>query len=188
MSASATQGGHKNCHLRTIAQRSRAVSSQLRHLLTIGKKLTKQQCLFQTFPLTAEIGSGVCGTPVNFNGFRVLPRCTVCNVGVLQPNSWMDQDATWYRGRPQPRRHCFRWGPRCPLSKRTAILAFSSPSGKILIVAYYQNYCIYSNQILHNDKDHQMSFMGRSNARHKSKIADGRHLEKIEKSLYLSDY
>jgi len=24
-------------------------------------------------PLTAEIGSGVWGTPVNFNGFRVLP-------------------------------------------------------------------------------------------------------------------
>ena len=23
-------------------------------------------------PLTAEIGSGVCGTPANFNGFRVL--------------------------------------------------------------------------------------------------------------------
>jgi len=23
-------------------------------------------------PLTAEIGSGVCGTPDNFNGFRVL--------------------------------------------------------------------------------------------------------------------
>jgi len=24
-------------------------------------------------PLAAEIGSGVCGTPANFNGFRVLP-------------------------------------------------------------------------------------------------------------------
>jgi len=24
-------------------------------------------------PLTAEIGSGVCGTPTNFNGFRALP-------------------------------------------------------------------------------------------------------------------
>ena len=22
----------------------------------------------------------------------------------------MDQDATWYRGRPRPRRHCVRWG------------------------------------------------------------------------------
>ena len=24
---------------------------------------------------------------------------------VLWPNGWMDQDTTWYRGRPQPRRH-----------------------------------------------------------------------------------
>jgi len=23
-------------------------------------------------------------------------RCPVCNVGVLWPNGWMDQDATWY--------------------------------------------------------------------------------------------
>ena len=30
---------------------------------------------------------------------------------VLWPNSWMDQDATWYRGRPRPRRHCVRWDP-----------------------------------------------------------------------------
>ena len=34
-------------HLRTIAQVSRAISSQLRHLLTIGKKLTKQQYVLQ---------------------------------------------------------------------------------------------------------------------------------------------
>ena len=26
--------------------------------------------------------------------------------------------------------------------------------------AYYQNYCIDSNQILHSDKDHQMPFVG----------------------------
>ena len=31
---------------------------------------------------------------------------------MLWPNSWLDQDATWYRGRAQPRRHCVRWGPR----------------------------------------------------------------------------
>ena len=24
---------------------------------------------------------------------------------------WMDQDATWHEGRPQPRRLCVRWGP-----------------------------------------------------------------------------
>jgi len=29
--------------------------------------------------------------------------CPVCDIRVLWPNSWMDQDATWYRGRPQPR-------------------------------------------------------------------------------------
>jgi len=35
----------KNRHLRTIAQLRRAISSQLRHVSTIGKKLVKQQYL-----------------------------------------------------------------------------------------------------------------------------------------------
>jgi len=26
----------------------------------------------------------------------------------------MDQDATWYAGRPRPRPHCVRWGPSSP--------------------------------------------------------------------------
>jgi len=30
---------------------------------------------------------------------------------LLWPYGWTDQDATWYGGRPQPRRHCVRWGP-----------------------------------------------------------------------------
>jgi len=29
----------------------------------------------------------------------LCPVCPVCNVGVLWPNGWMDQDATWYAGR-----------------------------------------------------------------------------------------
>ena len=32
---------------------------------------------------------------------------------LLQQNGWMDQDVTWYRGRPWPRRLCVRWGPSC---------------------------------------------------------------------------
>jgi len=28
---------------------------------------------------------------------------------ILCPNGWMDQDATWYRGKPWFRRHCVRW-------------------------------------------------------------------------------
>jgi len=36
--------------------------------------------------------------------------CPICEVGVLWPNSWMDQDATWYGSRPRARRYCVRWG------------------------------------------------------------------------------
>ena len=38
-------------------------------------------------------------------------HCPVCNVGVLWPNGWTDQDETWNRGRPRPRSHCVKWGP-----------------------------------------------------------------------------
>ena len=33
---------------------------------------------------------------------------------LLWPNGWMDQDTTWYGGRPRPRPHCARWGPNFP--------------------------------------------------------------------------
>ena len=41
----------------------------------------------------------------------VLSVCPVCDVGVLWPNGWMDQDETWHAGRPRSRPHCARWGP-----------------------------------------------------------------------------
>jgi len=69
----------KNRHLSTIAQIFRAISSQLRHVSTIGKKLLSSS-ISSTFPhnmvdfspLAAEIISLVWGTPGNFNGLRVL--------------------------------------------------------------------------------------------------------------------
>ena len=33
---------------------------------------------------------------------------------LLWPNGWMDQDATWYEGRPRPRPHCVVWGSSFP--------------------------------------------------------------------------
>ena len=39
---------------------------------------------------------------------RSLSVCPVCNVGVLGPNGWMDQDETWHAGRPPPCPHCIR--------------------------------------------------------------------------------
>jgi len=65
-------------HLCTIAQICLAMSSQLRHVSTIGK-MAKQQYLLHMFsqygelsPLAAEIGLPVWGIPANFNGFWVL--------------------------------------------------------------------------------------------------------------------
>ena len=36
---------------------------------------------------------------------RCLSCLFVCNVSVLWPKGWMDQDDTWYGSRPRPRRH-----------------------------------------------------------------------------------
>ena len=69
----------QNRHFGTIAQLCRAISSQLRRVLTTVKNLlinnTSSTCLHNMTnfgQLTAEIGWPVWGTPANFNGFRVL--------------------------------------------------------------------------------------------------------------------
>jgi len=69
----------KNHHLRTIAQLCQAVSSQPRHVSTIGKNLLNSNIsctcphnMVSFGPQTAEIRWRVCGTPANFNGFRIL--------------------------------------------------------------------------------------------------------------------
>ena len=63
-------------------------------------------------PLGTEVGLGL--------GDIVLDRQTSpppkkgtapnFNQSPLWPNGWMDQDATWYEGKPGPRRRCVRWG------------------------------------------------------------------------------
>jgi len=65
-------------HLSTIAQVFRAISSQIRHVLTIGKNLLNSNAsstcphnMVYFSPLTADIGSGVWDTPANLNGFRM---------------------------------------------------------------------------------------------------------------------
>jgi len=69
----------KNWHFGTILQLCRAISSELRHVSTIGKKLlnsnTSSTCpdnMVNFGLLTAEICWRVSFTPANFNGFRVL--------------------------------------------------------------------------------------------------------------------
>jgi len=77
-----TQKNAKNCHLGTIAQLHRAISSQLRHVSTIEKKkLVKQHtsstCAYSMVnfgPLVAEILSLVWGTPAISRGFAFWIR------------------------------------------------------------------------------------------------------------------
>jgi len=37
-----------------------------------------------------------------------LPVVSVCDVGILWPNGWLNQDEIWHGGRPRPRPHCGR--------------------------------------------------------------------------------
>jgi len=75
-----TQKLCKKHHLCNIAQNCQAVSLQLRHVRQSEKKnlLTRNissacpHSMVNVGPLTAEIGSGVWGTPANFDGFHVL--------------------------------------------------------------------------------------------------------------------
>jgi len=46
-----------------------------------------------------------------------MPCLSVCDVGVLWPNGCMDQHATWYGGRPQPRPHSARRGSSSPTER-----------------------------------------------------------------------
>ena len=67
-------------------------------------------------PLGTEVGLGpgdimLYGVQLPLKRGTAPPLFGPC---LLWPNSWMDEDATWYGGRPQPRLHCIRWGPRSP--------------------------------------------------------------------------
>ena len=66
--------------------------------------------------LGMEVGLGpvhivldVDTAPLLKKGGRAPPP--IFGPSLFWPNSWMHQDATWYGGRPQPRRLCVRWGP-----------------------------------------------------------------------------
>ena len=64
-------------HLDTIAQLCRAISSQLRHVSTMGKNLLNSNSftcphIMNFGPLTAEIGWPVWVTPANSSGYRML--------------------------------------------------------------------------------------------------------------------
>jgi len=96
----------KICHLRTIAQLGRTISSQLRHVSTIGKKLVKQQYLPHMFlqygeldPLVAESGSLVWSIQLILTGFgswHASPHGTLV-MGVSETLRRWTEGATYIR-------------------------------------------------------------------------------------------
>ena len=86
----------------------------LQHAYTIGRIVYRREGVF--FPIENALSAGK-GDGSAERGRSML--CTI-DVDVLWPNGWTDQDATWYGGRPRPRRHCVRWGPSYPTKTGTA--------------------------------------------------------------------
>jgi len=73
---------------------------------------------WMTLPLGTEIGLGLGHTVLDgdpaspsADGHSPPPIFGPC---LLWPNGWLDQDATWYRGRPRPRQHCLHGDPSPP--------------------------------------------------------------------------
>ena len=71
-----------------------------------------QTAVWITMPLRTEVGLGpndivLHGDP----GPHKKGTAPRFSAHVLWPNGCMYQDTTWYGGRPQPKRHCVRWGP-----------------------------------------------------------------------------
>jgi len=62
----------------------------------------------------------VCKTVRPMLSDGCLSLCPVCNVGVLWPNGWVDQDETWHAGRlrPWPHGHTVLDGDPVPLPQR----------------------------------------------------------------------
>ena len=59
------------------------------------------------------------GHPVCYRSVVCLTSClSVCYVGVLCPNSWMDQNETWHGDRSRPHHIVFDGDPAPPLPKK----------------------------------------------------------------------
>ena len=93
----------KNRHLATIAQLCRAISSQLRHVSTIGKKLVKQQYLLYMSPQYGELQPTIgwdrfvsLGVPhVISTGFTFVYVTAATSLNGSQPNFALCLAVSW---------------------------------------------------------------------------------------------
>jgi len=87
-----------------------------RHWLTLAPSNLQSSPIF--FITCSNFwGCALCYQTIVCLCLTVLSVLFVCNIDVLWPNGWMDQDETWHAGGPQPWPHCVRWGPSSPPPK-----------------------------------------------------------------------
>ena len=98
-----------------------------------------QMAGFIKMPLGTEVNLGpgdvvLDGVAAPPNGAQppVFGSCLVW------PNNWMDEDATWYKGRPWPRPHCVR---RCQLPRERGTAAPSFRRMSIVAMVAHLSYC-----------------------------------------------
>jgi len=86
-------------------------------------------------PLTGEIGSGVWGTPANFNGFRVL-------ASLLQRHRSPEANQTLHDVWPSPWlvHYICMFGSSCPLTE------FCHVQNSLCVLIYWQRYCMAPQQ------------------------------------------
>jgi len=149
-----TQKIAKNRHLGTIAQICRAISSQLRHVSTIGKKLLKQLYLLHASshygerrPTKGWDRFGCLGHPTsaNFNGFRVLAVLLHGSlvVGVSQSLRRWTEGATYIR---QDGNHVRHWPTF--YSSFTLIFPFFLPYARVdLMLLSLQGLSVECNNV-----------------------------------------
>ena len=70
---------------------------------------------------------GLSPGDIVLDGTHLIPRKRaqqppVFGPCLMWPNDWMDQDTTWYGGRPWHRRQCIRWDPALPTERDTVRL------------------------------------------------------------------
>jgi len=149
------QSDAKNRHLCTIAQLCGAITLQLSHVSTIGKKnlfnsniSTRPYSVMNFGPLTAEICWWVRGTPANCNWFRVLPSLLHWRRSLEVNKTLQDVWAS-----PRLVHYIYIFGGSCPLTDFCRLPAKFSlrPS---LVFSY-----IASVTAWHSSSDHQLNFM-----------------------------
>jgi len=95
-----------SCHLfnSVRAQTETQIFVQFRmcktvHFVTFSQTMSACLCLLITEFLGDRLQNGL---PYAIGLLSCLSCLSVCDIGVLWPNSWMDQDETWRGDRPRP--------------------------------------------------------------------------------------